>query len=600
MKRCFLTLALFLFASSVVAQEPAPKAVAEAPQQSVDELIQQLGSDQYAQRRRAEEELMRLGPSIHDQLKLAEQNDDLEIAERAKYILQSMRVEWIQPQDSQEVRRALSRFGDLSADEKESRIRVLSELPKGQGLPALCRIARLDHVPKISRKAAIALLDVKLTPEERQAVVEACRQELQTIDRPATEWIAIWMREQPDRKATLADWNKAIEAQQKLLKEEAPDTDYYTVYALLQRRLEICDELKLTNETTNALLAVVDFTGGEGDRRQFNASMVQAFQWLVDHQRWDVLNQVYETYRGKIHGDRSLLYYYAAALAKAALAKAGNADEANKLADRAFEMKPDSEFERLVIAERLAALGSVDWAMRDYRAAIDALPATDFESLYARRELATWLHDRQEFKAASDVLAEFFVAIQAKENRAARKTLLQQIDGQGYLNLLEGRQLLYLANHQHARGEYDSERETLETAYEKSEDDPDVLIAMSRLPNVDDAYKQQVRDRITKMSDRYLSLIEQMPEDPSKYNQWAWLISNTEQNAADYQRAVQHSLRSLELSPEEPSYLDTLGRCYFSAGDVENAIKSQQKAVELAPQYQIMRRQLAEFEKAKK
>ena len=41
-------------------------------------------------------------------------------------------------------------------------------------------------------------------------------------------------------------------------------------------------------------------------------------------------------------------------------------------------------------------------------------------------------------------------------------------------------------------------------------------------------------------------------------------------------------------------------RRHFSAGDVENAIKSQRKAVELAPQYQIMRRQLAEFEKAKK
>lgn len=601
MKRCFLTLALLLPAACVVAQERAPDAAPEAAEQSVDELIKQLGSDQYSQRRRAEEELMRLGPGIHDQLKLAEQNDDLEIAERAKYILQSMRVEWIQPQDSPEVRRALSRFGDLSADEKESRIRVLAELPKGQGLPALCRIARLDHVPKISRKAAIALLDVKLTPEERQAVVEACRQELQTIDRPATEWIAIWMREPQDRKATLVDWNKAIDAEQKLLKEDAPDTDYYTVYALLQRRLELCDELKLTDETTDALLAVVDFMGGEGDRRQFNASLVHAFEWLAEHQRWDTLSQVYEKYRGKIHGDRTLLYYYAATLAKA-----GNVDEANKLADRAFEMKPDSEFERLVIAERLAGLGSVDWAMRDYQAAIDALPATDFESLYARRELAMWLHDRQEFKAASDVLTEFFTAIQAKENRAAKKTLLQQIDGQAYLDALEGRQLLYLANHQHSRGEYDSERETLEQAYEKSTGDPrsagdpDVLIAMLRLPNADDAYKQQVRDRITKMSDRYLNEIEQMPEDPSKYNQWAWLVSNTEQNAADYQKAVQHSLRSLELSPEEPSYLDTLGRCYFSAGDVENAIKSQRKAVELAPQYQIMRRQLAEFEKAKK
>ncbi|BBO36003.1 hypothetical protein [Lacipirellula parvula] len=598
MKRCFLTLGLLLFASSVVAQEPAPEVAARAPQQSVDELIKQLGSDQYSQRRRAEEELMRLGPGIHDQLKLAEQNDDLEIAERAKYILQSMRVEWIQPQDSQEVRRALSRFGDLSADEKQSRIRTLAELPKGQGLPALCRIARLDHAPKISRNAAVALLDAELTPEETAAIADACRQELQTIDRPATEWIGLWLQEQKDRQATLAAWGKAIDVEQKLLEEKSPDTDYYTVYALLQRRLKICDELKLTDETTNALLAVVDLMAGADDRRQFNSSVVQALEWIVDHQRWDVLNQVYDKYRGKIHGDRSLLYYYAAALAKTG--KVEQIDQANKLADRAFEMKPDSEFERLVIAERIAAIGAVDWAIRDYRAAIEALPATDFESLYARRELAMWLHDRQEYKAASDVLADFFVAIQAKENRAARRTLLQQVDGQAYLNALEGRQLLYLANHHHTRGEYDSERETLEKAYEKYDGDPDVLIAMARIPGVDDAFKQQTRDRIAKMSDLYLNEIERMPEDPSKYNQWAWLVSNTQQTAADYQKAVQHSLRSLELSPDEPSYLDTLGRCYFSAGDVDNAIKSQQKAVERAPQYQIMQRQLAEFEKAKK
>ena len=82
------------------------------------------------------------------------------------------------------------------------------------------------------------------------------------------------------------------------------------------------------------------------------------------------------------------------------------------------------------------------------------------------------------------------------------------------------------------------------------------------------------------------------------YNQWAWLVTNTE---GDFAQAVQHSLRSLELAPDEPSYLDTLGRCYFAAGDVENAIKSQRKAVELAPaipDHAAAAR--AEFEKAKK
>ncbi len=82
------------------------------------------------------------------------------------------------------------------------------------------------------------------------------------------------------------------------------------------------------------------------------------------------------------------------------------------------------------------------------------------------------------------------------------------------------------------------------------------------------------------MAESYSNQIDESPEDPSKYNQWAWLVSNTEETSRSGEAL---SLHSLELSPNEPSYLDTLGRCYFlSAGDVENAIKSQQKAVEPA------------------
>lgn len=588
MKRILL-LAAFLLAPGVAhAEHAAPASDPDA----VAKLVQQLGSDQFALRRRAEEELTRLGPAAQEQLKLAEQSSDLEVAERASYILQSMRVDWIRPQDSAEVRRALSRFGDLSREEKQNRIQMLADLPSGQGFPALCRVARLEHVPGVARRAAVTLLDEKFPAEGAPALVEACRQELQADARPATAWIELWLREQSDRQATLADWNKAIDAEVKLLDEESPDTDFPTVFALLQRRLDVCNELKLVDETTAALLAIVDLMNKDENRLQFDSSLVWAIGWVVDHERWDVLNQLYQKYRGEIHGDRKLLYRYAAALSRA-----GQTEEANKLAERAFAMKADEPVERISIAAAIAEIGAVDWALREYQAAIEAMPPMSYESLIARREVSTWLHDRQDYKGASDILLEFFQQIQAKENRLARRELLQQLDGTQYLNAIEGRQLLYQANYHHSRGEYDLERETLENAYKKYNDDPDILIAMFRMPDATAEYKQQTRDRIAKMSESYANQIDDSPEDPSKYNQWAWLVSNTE---GDFAQAVQHSLHSLELMPDEPSYLDTLGRCYFSVGDVENAIKSQRKAVELAPQYQIMRRQLAEFEKAKK
>ena len=73
------------------------------------------------------------------------------------------------------------------------------------------------------------------------------------------------------------------------------------------------------------------------------------------------------------------------------------------------------------------------------------------------------------------------------------------------------------------------------------------------------------------------------------HNQYAWLVSNTE---GDLQEALRASRRSLELSPDNPAYLDTLGRCYYALGDLENAIRFQSRAVQLEPSTQQIRRQL--------
>ncbi len=54
-------------------------------------------------------------------------------------------------------------------------------------------------------------------------------------------------------------------------------------------------------------------------------------------------------------------------------------------------------------------------------------------------------------------------------------------------------------------------------------------------------------------------------------NQFAWLVANTQ---GDVQAALESSRRSLELIPDDPGYLDTLGRCYFAAGDLEMPLSS--------------------------
>jgi hypothetical protein len=565
----------------------AAGAAADAPR-SAGDLINDLGDDRYAVRRRAEQELLRQGPEVYDQLKAAEDSNDLEIAERARYIVQRMRVEWVRPDDSAEVRRILARYGDLPEAERLKRIARLNNLAADDGLPALCRIARLEPSPVVARRAALAVLSRPALSGDRPAIATASQAELGSSERAPATWIRLSLGEGADRRQALADWNAAIGAEAALLAEESPETTFEIVRELMERRLELCNELALVDETTAALLEMAELEG-KGDADQATNNLARALRWIIDHKRWDVLDQVARARSEQLKANRRLLYYLAAATSRA-----GRADEATKLADEAFEMNDpfEDEADRVGAAGALAQLGFLDWAEREYRKSIKDLPVVSWESLAARRDWAMWLHDREEYKAAADVLGEFFDVL--GENRAARQRLIQQLEGRQYLNSLAARRQFYLACHYESQRDYAKQREALETAFKLYDDDPDILIAMYRSPGAEQQYRQQTVTRIHQMSQKHLALIEQYPDEPSFHNQWAWLIANTE---GDYAKAVEHSRRSLELSPDEPSYLDTLGRCYYAADDLENAVKSQQRAVELAPHYGVMRRLLEQFQR---
>jgi tetratricopeptide (TPR) repeat protein len=161
-------------------------------------------------------------------------------------------------------------------------------------------------------------------------------------------------------------------------------------------------------------------------------------------------------------------------------------------------------------------------------------------------------------------------------------------------------------------GDHTQQRERLEEAVRQNPRDVDVLIAMHRLPNADPQWLAQTKQRIQAVAGGLLELAhryEDIVDNPanqrirmdilaplaSLHNQYAWLVSNTE---GDRQEALRSSRRSLELSPDNPAYLDTLGRCYYALGDLDNAVKYQTRAVRLEPSTQQIGRQLKLFQKA--
>jgi tetratricopeptide (TPR) repeat protein len=578
------------------------EAVADISQRNpVEQLIAELGSDEYAVRRRAEERLLRLGLDVYDELKAAEDHPDLEIAERIRYIVQRMRIAWIHADDAPEVRLLLSQYSELSEDGREARIGDLAALDDGAGLTALCRIARFDLSPLVARRAALAVLGLKLSQAQRDAASAACLAELGTSDRAPANWIRLYLRELADPETAIAEWQTANAAELALLKQESPDTDLPAVYDLLNRHLDHCHELKLAEATTAALLAIVDMTDDSddpvaaGDRLQ--TGLGWSIKWIIDNQQWQALAAIEDRYDAAIRESRRLLYTLAAAVSRK-----GQQERADSLAERAYAM-PDGEdddvdSDRVLVAKIVAELGRVDWAEREYRRVIEERPVLDERGLQARSDLATWLHDREDFAGAAEVLTELCDAAAADD--VGRQQLIEAIEmtaisGRETLLNIEARKEFYLACVAEARKDYKEQLDRLEAAYKKYEKDPDILIAMYRSPGADEESKQRTASRIGRTAKFMQALIDEYDDVPSYYNQYAWLISNTEGN---FQLAIEYSKKSLELAPDEPSYLDTLGRCYYAAGDYENAVKSQRKAVELAPQYGVMRRQLRLFEQA--
>ena len=86
--------------------------------------------------------------------------------------------------------------------------------------------------------------------------------------------------------------------------------------------------------------------------------------------------------------------------------------------------------------------------------------------------------------------------------------------------------------------------------------------------------------------------IDQEPDAPNPYNEYAWLVANTE---GDLIRATRYSKRSLELNFDSASFLDTLAHCYAANENPEEAIRCQVVALRKDPGSNTIKKNLQKF-----
>ncbi|HVT29714.1 MAG TPA: hypothetical protein VHE81_16975, partial [Lacipirellulaceae bacterium] len=535
----------------------------------VQQLVRDLGNPRYTTRRAAATELRQLGAEAFDVLYAATDDADPEVAASANYLLKQIPVRWIQSDDAPEVRATMRQFAQEPDTTRLRRIEQLNSLPDGAGTAALCRIARFDRSPLVSRMAALAIIQPDQKPSgEPKIDPEAIERELGTSTRAPAIWLRQYLAQLRDPTASLAGWTQLIAQESARLKKNAGDTSTDVVLGMYWNVADLYRQIGDASSLNHALDQMLSLAADGSDEM-----LVNLLTWLTENKSWDALDAFLDKHQSRLEQTKRPLYY--AALARA---EEGKNELAEELAAKAAALPSQQNLMEgvLIAKDDLEERSKFDWAVREYHRAIENRPAESLESIVARNYLGTLLHDYEREKEAADALEPLVKGLHGNARFSQLYNRTREYYAELHVGLPSAEEI---ASHYHfyracqfqQEKDFRRARGELDLAINFDPTDADVLIAMYRLPEADPKWHQSVVARINRLVQQFQHDIDENPADASPYNQWAWLVSNTE---GDFQQAIRYSHRSIELNNHgesgAASFLDTLGRCYYAAGDYEN------------------------------
>jgi tetratricopeptide (TPR) repeat protein len=96
-----------------------------------------------------------------------------------------------------------------------------------------------------------------------------------------------------------------------------------------------------------------------------------------------------------------------------------------------------------------------------------------------------------------------------------------------------------------------------------------------------------------RMLEQHETLCRDFPHSGTYHNDLAWLAANLDR---DLDKALTHAQRAVELEPQSAGILDTLAEVHFRRGNREEAVRLTRRCLEMEPDGEHYRKQLARFE----
>jgi tetratricopeptide (TPR) repeat protein len=569
-----------------------PAAMPPVSDEQIAELIGQLGDREFAVRERAQQQLIKLGFDAFDALVEAEDSSDPEIAMQAGFLVRRIRSQWTRDTDPRPVRQILEHYESRDEEARLAKIKELAALPDDAGLPWLCRLARFEKSPVVSKHAALAIIQAAPRDEagwQRRAKIIA--HELGRSRRPAAEWLETSLKIHADPAAGLTAWAALTETEQRTLEQHPQESSSPIVTELLRRQVDLLDALGRSGETDDVLRRMVLCERGD------SASLGELIQWLVRRKAWTMVDLVAERFSGSFDVDAVLLY----TLCEARLVQ-GNKPLADQTAKRALAIHGDSQQEHTELARRLSDRGLPTWSNYELKHVVALGPVGSLWDIAARRWLATSYHDQLRDLEAGDLLRQLVEAIDKDPEVKQRAQAALQQQNEAGLAGLRSDMNFYLACHAAREGQREQQRKLLELSLEQNRANVETIIALYALTSDDADKRAEVAKCAADFVESCRTQIDGEPDDPTFYNQIAWLVANTE---GDVEEAIELSQKSVDLARaagDTPvrlgGLLDTLAHCYFAGGNYAAAVRTQEEAARLDPHTQAIGRALTRFREA--
>ena len=610
-------------ADALASDKPLEKELLESDEptaESLSALIANLGNSDYHKREAAAAAIQAIGPTALDALlTAAEMSDDLEVSMRSRSLVNAIPLHM--PHDSAEVAKLLDAFKRGNFAERVRVMHRLLRVDNNAGIEPLARLVRLDR-STIGSRVASALLAREWSPND--PFWDPIRAPILAGLARSTRPTAVFLRSLvafAEANASLAEGRQQTPSQRAVaLAQQAESLAESTAaFEILSRgaadephagEQDVAsgtDTSVVTGETIRIFARCrMDMLLAAGRRDEAVAMAAQALEaccstdrqsdtavaetvamlvWGVDHGMPEIVDRL--ALHPEFIGSHSLVGYAAAFAEQTRHDKT----KAEKLADEAFAQTEAAFDDRLKAAILLAKWGCNEWATRAYGALVDnpETPAADFALTTIM--YSEFLHDQSRDDEATKCLQKLIDGRgDEKGNEGPQERVLQLLGRDP--RSIRSRMHFFDACDAEARQDTVACRSAVGRSLDAYAKDVDALIALYKLPDNTAKQRSDAVLRIKKALVQIDSEIEAVPDDTNGYNEYAWLVANTE---GDIEKATRYSKLSLIMAFDNSSYLDTLAHCRLAAGDHAGAIRWQSLAQRQEPHNRTIQRNLERF-----